>query len=274
MFKVLAWSVVNFKETFLAIRNAMFSKRGFDYSSGWSIKACSGNESDVIDTSPNRLKAFFDANVEGNGVWKFEHYFDIYERHFAKFVGKEAHIVEVGIYSGGSLRMWQDYFGEKCKIYGIDIQEECMAYEDSNVKIFIGDQESRDFWRTFKQKVPHVDILIDDGGHLVEQQIATLEEILPHLRPGGVYLCEDVSGSRNKLTAYVNGLQNYINSINQGPEKENLIKSKANGFQQQINSIHQYPYAFVIEKRENLVNELVAPKHGTIWGSFYKAVEK
>ena len=32
------------------------------------------------------------------------------------------------------------------------------------------------------------------AGHTPEQQIVTLEEMLPHLRPGGVYLCEDVHG--------------------------------------------------------------------------------
>lgn len=63
--------------------------------------------------------------------------------------------------------MWQQYFGDKCRVYGIDIQEECKIYEDEKVKVFIGDQESRKFWNDFKKSVPRVDILIDDGGHLI-----------------------------------------------------------------------------------------------------------
>src|SRR4051812_44526614 len=54
---------------------------------------------------PNPLRAFFDARREGPGIWKWTHYFDIYHRHFARFVGREVHVLEIGIYSGGSLEM-------------------------------------------------------------------------------------------------------------------------------------------------------------------------
>src|SRR5262245_23245078 len=62
----------------------------------------------------NPLKAYFDSHTEGNGIWKFIHYFDIYTRHLAKFVGTDVRIMEVGVYSGGSLAMWRDYFGSNC----------------------------------------------------------------------------------------------------------------------------------------------------------------
>jgi hypothetical protein len=271
LFRIFVWTITNMKAAIFGLSNAMYAKRGYAYANRWARKTA-GTNNTAPNAGKNPLRAFFDANQEGNGIWKFLHYFDIYDRHFSKYVGKEVHIVEVGIYSGGSLKMWKSYFGDKCKIYGIDIQKECMQYEDDNVKIFIGDQESRDFWKSFKEKVPRVDILVDDGGHLAEQQIATLEEILPHISPGGVYLCEDVAGSRNKLTAYMQGLQNSLNEITHVPAP--MQKSANTGFQQQVYSIHQYPYVFVIEKQKELVDELSAPKHGTVWGPFFKAVEK
>src|SRR4051812_2508259 len=60
---------------------------------------------------PNALLQYFDAHTEGPGIWKFRHYFEIYQRHFAKFVGQDVHVVEIGVYSGGSLNMWKEYFG-------------------------------------------------------------------------------------------------------------------------------------------------------------------
>ena len=42
-----------------------------------------------------------------------------------------------------------------------------------------------------------LDILIDDGSHSVRHMIKSLEMALVLLRPGGVYFCEDVHGSRN-----------------------------------------------------------------------------
>jgi 23S rRNA U2552 (ribose-2'-O)-methylase RlmE/FtsJ len=262
-FKVFFWAVSHPRDFAFGVENAIYAKRGSDYTDSWKYKDSEKPRPVDNDQEKKRLRAYFDANTEGNGIFKVLHYFDIYERHFKKFVGKEVHIAEVGVYSGGSLKMWQSYFGDKCKVYGIDIIEECKTYEDENVKIFIGDQEDRSFWKQFREAVPRIDILIDDGGHLAEQQIVTLEEILPFISPGGVYLCEDVSGSRMKLTAYMNGLQNELNHID--AHSPDSINFKTTPFQQQVYSIHQYPYVFVIEKQDELVNDLSAVRMGTVW---------
>ena len=162
-------------------------------------------------TNSNPLQEFFDNRKQGPGIWKWNHYFDIYDRHFRRFRGQEVHVLEIGIYSGGSLEMWCDYFGPKARIYGVDIEFACRAYENDNVKIFIGDQADRMFWREFRRKVPALDIVIDDGGHHPKQQIVSLEELLPFLRPGGVYFCEDVHGGFNRFASYIHGLGHRLN---------------------------------------------------------------
>lgn len=43
----------------------------------------------------------------------------------------------------------------------------------------------------FKEKYPCVDILLDDGGHTMNQQITTFREMFPHIQDGGLYMCED-----------------------------------------------------------------------------------
>jgi len=43
-----------------------------------------------------------------------------------------------------------------------------------------------------RKRFPHIDIIIDDGGHTMVQQITTLGELYAHLQPQGVYICEDV----------------------------------------------------------------------------------
>lgn len=162
--------------------------------------------------------------------------------------------------------MWREYFGSRCTVYGVDLQEACMAYEKEGVHIFIGDQADREFWRSFKRRVAQVDILIDDGGHQPEQQIATLEEMLPHLCRGGVYVCEDVHGLDNKFLAYVTGLSRHLNSWSlQGGE---LLAAKPTEFQREIHSIHLYPYLAVIEKLDAPIEQFAAPKHGTVWQPF------
>lgn len=103
-------------------------------------------------------------------------------------------------------------FRRKCHVYGVDIQEACKAYEDEHVTVFIGDQADRNFWRTFKSNVQGIDVVVDDGGHRPEQQQITLEELLGHIRPGGVYVCEDVHGVFNNFAGFVMGFVHALNS--------------------------------------------------------------
>lgn len=126
---------------------------------------------------------------------KWQHYFDIYEHHFARFVGKEVNVLEIGVFQGGSLQMWKHYFGDRANIYGVDINPELKELEEDRIHILIGDQGSRSFWQAVKQTQPVFDIIIDDGGHFMEQQRITLEEMLPVLSPNGVFLVEDMHTS-------------------------------------------------------------------------------
>lgn len=220
----------------------------------------------------NPLERFFDSQKEGQGIWKWRHYFEIYDRHFRAFRGREVHVLEIGVYSGGSLAMWANYFGAGVHVYGVDTEPACMRYETGAMKIFIGDQADRGFWTRFREAVPILDIVIDDGGHLPIQQTVSLQELVPHLQPGGVYLCEDITGSANEFASYVQQLTHQLNdygNVTQDlSDNERRLVSKSTEFQSSIHSIHFYPFVAVIEKRSNPLEELVAPKHGTIWEPF------
>ncbi|HEX7777738.1 MAG TPA: class I SAM-dependent methyltransferase [Vicinamibacterales bacterium] len=252
------------------VSSLTYTLRGQTFAEHWTPSngkptAARGENRALQGDALNPLKTYFDAHVEGRGIWKFIHYFDIYTRHLAKFVGTDVRVMEIGVYSGGSLGMWREYFGPKCHVYGVDVQEACKAYEDENTTILIGDQADRQFWQTVKSRSPEIDVLIDDGGHLPEQQVVTLEEMLPQLRPGGVFICEDVHGIRNAFTAYTAGLVDHLNEyVSTGRPRE----FEATGFQQSVYSMHYYPYVVVIEKAERPVSRFACPKHGTVWQPF------
>jgi hypothetical protein len=250
-----------------ALRNLTAYCRGFCYAEQWSASAShcptSAAEPPLIS---NPLRKYFSNHSEGHGIWKWEHYFEIYHQHFARFVGSAVDVLEIGIYSGGSLDMWASYFGDKCHIYGVDIKEACRAYARDNISVFIGDQQDRSFWAEFKNKVNGIDILIDDGGHTWEQQTTTLEEMLPYLRPGGVYLCEDVHGIHHRFAAFAAGLVSQINQHHVIPGR--ILRAQPTAFQGCIHSIHFYPYIIVIEKTDVPRTEFAAPKRGTMWQPF------
>jgi hypothetical protein len=219
----------------------------------------------VARRKPNRLEAFFDAN-RGHGIQKWRHYFEIYHRHFQKFVGREVHIVEVGVASGGSMEMWREYFGVRCHVYGIDTNPACKRFEREGVKIFTGDQGSREFWRRFRAEVPVVDIFLDDGSHKPEDQIVALEEMLPHLSSGGVYVCEDIEKDHrpNDFLAYLLTLVNELHHLRFGPgDASSHLTGEVNALQSCVRSICFYPFVAVIEKRPTDI--LRSDKRGGEW---------
>lgn len=222
---------------------------------------------------PNDLRKFFEGRREGRGIWKWRHYFDIYEKHFSRFRGQEVHVLEVGVYSGGSLDMWRDHFGPQARLYGVDIEPACQAYATDGVKIHIGDQADRGFWQRFRTEVPVLDIVIDDGGHLYDQQRVTLEELLPHLRPGGVYVCEDIHGENNSFGAYVAGLAGMLSAgevTGRADDIDRRLVCRTSPFQAAIHSISLYPQFVAIETNPSPVPELVAPKRGTQWQPYLR----
>jgi hypothetical protein len=150
----------------------------------------------------NPLAEYF-FNNPGRHIHKWHHYFDIYHRHFEPFRGRAPVVLEIGVLGGGSLQMWHHYFGHGTRVVGIDVNPACEQFADESTTILIGDQGDRRFLAEVRGRVPHVDILIDDGGHTMQQQIATFEELYPHVQPHGIYVCEDVHTSF--ISAYGGG---------------------------------------------------------------------
>lgn len=147
-----------------------------------------------VPASGNPLAAYFFANP-GRLMQKWHHYFDIYHRHFERFRGKSPVVLEIGVFHGGSLQMWKEYFGPGARIIGVDVDPRCTAAAEDGIEILIGDQADRGFLAEIRRRYPRIDIVIDDGGHTMPQQIASFEELYPHVQPEGVYLCEDIHTS-------------------------------------------------------------------------------
>jgi hypothetical protein len=246
--------------------NPRAAKRGALFAANWPLSSTIGEpkesnlESDESN-SKNPLWVYFKAHKTGPGIWKWPHYFPVYHRHLVHLRGAATQIVEIGIYSGGSLGMWIDYFGPTCRVHGVDIEEACKVYASDQVSVHVGDQASPEFWERFCSHVPSLDVVIDDGGHQPEQQMVTLEKLLPKLSSGGVYICEDVHGFPHAFISFVTGLIHELNRF---------APPNASPFQQAIHSLHFYPYAVVIEKNHLPREILQSTKNGTQWQPFFE----
>jgi len=203
----------------------------------------------------NDLEKYFAANP-GKPIHKWSHYFEIYDRHFSRYRNSDVHVVEFGVCRGGSLQMWKHYFGRNSKIFGIDINPRCKKLQEEQIEILIGDQENREFLKSLVRIVPRIDIVIDDGGHTMAQQINTFEEMFPHISENGVYLCEDLhtsywqkwGGGYRKAGTFVEYSKNFIDYINAWHSRQRL-RLNVNAFTKSVHSLHYYDSVLVIEKR-------------------------
>ncbi len=202
----------------------------------------------------NDLEQYF--NQSGNRtISKWRHYFDVYDRHLNRFRNKEIVVMEIGVWQGGSLDMWKEYFGPKARLFGVDIDPKCKELENGNATILIGSQADRKFLRQLKKDIPRFDILIDDGGHTMEQQIVTFEELFAHVKEDGVYICEDLhtsywlryGGGHKRRGTFIEYSKNFIDYINAWHSEQKALS--VNEFCRSVDSLHYYDSMLVIEKR-------------------------
>ena len=124
---------------------------------------------------------------------KHSHFYEIYSEQFAKFAREKIKILEIGVFNGGSLYMWKNFFEKAEVIVGIDIDPYCKRWQDRDEGIFIetGDQSDPEFLKHVNDYYGPFDIIIDDGGHENNQVITSFNILFPLLNNEGIYVVED-----------------------------------------------------------------------------------
>jgi len=122
------------------------------------------------------------------------YYTEVYEYFFYPMKRKARKICEIGVATGASMKMFRDYFSGAV-VYGIDI-EDASQLDSRTIKTFIADQSNRGQLKGFIETYgSDFDLILDDGGHSMEQQQVSFGYLFRHLRPGGYYIIEDVHTS-------------------------------------------------------------------------------
>ena len=217
---------------------------------------------------------------------KWFHYFEIYDRHFSKFrevSGRNRSprtgsprptppviMLEIGIQNGGSIDMWRNYFSKRgVIIYGIDIDERCRVLNnpENDIHIRIGSQEDPLFLTSVLNEIisnhGRLDILLDDGGHTMNQQITTFNTLFDHIHENGVYLCEDTHTSY--WHGWNGGLREpgtFIEYMKDKIDELNGYHHSVTQFTKTSHSIHFYDSIVVIEKR--IINPPRTEKRGIV----------
>jgi cephalosporin hydroxylase len=193
-------------------------------------------------------------NNSSKRLHKWNHYFDIYDRHLSRFRGKNLVMLEIGVFGGGSLDMWRAYLGSEAKIIGIDINPACKEYESDGVEVFIGSQDDPILIDAIFKKYPNISIVLDDGSHVMRHMNASFQLLYDRLDPNGVYIVEDThtcywpeyEGGLGQENSFIENVKKKIDELNAVHTREKLAVSK---FTKSTNSICIYDSIVVFEKR-------------------------
>ncbi len=119
---------------------------------------------------------------------------DTYELFFHPIRQDTKKVLEIGVLKGASLRTWKLYF-PNAFIYGIDI-EDTSSVDEERIRTFVADQSDRkQLQRFIDAHGGDFDVILDDGGHTMEQQQVSLGYLFRHVKAGGLYVIEDVHTS-------------------------------------------------------------------------------
>jgi hypothetical protein len=120
-------------------------------------------------------------------------YLKRYDPVFAPYVEREICLLELGVFEGGSLLLWRDYF-PKATIVGIDVQLPSRVRGEARIHAFAGRQDDTAFLSEVARKTAPegFDIIIDDASHIGAVTRDSFWHLFDHhLKPGGLYAIED-----------------------------------------------------------------------------------
>jgi predicted O-methyltransferase YrrM len=122
-----------------------------------------------------------------------------YSLFFEPLKNKPIKFAEIGIFRGGSLLVWRNFF-PRARIYGFDNDVSAMecakAYNMPGVWIDHMDATSAESMESaFHRHMTDgelFDVILDDALHSVEQQAVTIRTCMNKLKQGGLLLIEDI----------------------------------------------------------------------------------
>ncbi len=143
----------------------------------------------------DKLALSLDPNRDSGKSSNWHNYTEIYSYYFKNIKNKPFKFLEIGINKGSGVRLWESYF-ENAELHFIDISLDHVNYFSDRSQYHIADQANPEQLLEVVRKVGgKFDIIIDDGGHTMTQQIVNFTTLFPYLNSGGMYIVEDLHTS-------------------------------------------------------------------------------
>lgn len=166
-------------------------------------------DSDALPRIPMTLHQLYDKHFkDGWPDFNTVHsYLPVYEEILKPYRHSARNVLEIGLFTGTRLKIWEEYFD--ADVYGIDCDEQPhggmadlrpMIAEGTH-NIYIGDAESEADIKKFFDGIKF-DVIIEDASHQLSQQIGIYHNLKNYLAPNGIYIIEDIADIDFSRTAF------------------------------------------------------------------------
>jgi hypothetical protein len=134
-----------------------------------------------------------------------------YSNEFTPIRHNKITLVEVGVWRGKSLILFNDWFvnGNIIGIENLDFSHSTHFFNDvlidmknRNIKIITNDAYKKEVVDGFENE--SIDYLIEDGSHNIDEQVKCVELYYQKIKKGGKIIIEDVSDLDNNLQKFIN----------------------------------------------------------------------
>lgn len=124
-------------------------------------------------------------------------YIEVYEEILAPYRHTAKNILEIGLMSGESLRMWEEYFDGN--VYGMDCSETPIdgladlrpIIAEGTHRIAIGDAANPIDVKMYFDGLKF-DVVIEDANHQLQQQLDIYKALKSYLNENAIYIIEDI----------------------------------------------------------------------------------
>lgn len=209
----------------------------------------------VALAAENPLFQYALAQRSGPAMDLWVHYLPVYHRHLERFRDRPVRVLEIGVYRGGGLAMWRHYFGPQATIVGLDVDPAAReAGAATGAVVELGDQADPEALRRLHRDHGPFDVVLDDGGHRMDQQITTGEVLFPLLAEGGVLVVQDThtsywpeySGGAGRSGTFMEWTKDRLDDLHWRYTRTDPATS---AWTAGLESVHVYDSLVVLEKR-------------------------
>jgi hypothetical protein len=175
----------------------------------------------------------------------YHNYLSLYGTYFETIRDKENKILEIGILKGQSLRIFSEYF-QNSHIFAVDIEDK-KEFQSDRISIYQEDQSDVNFLNSFETEF--FDIILDDGSHKLDHQQISFGHLFSKLKPGGIYILEDLHTS---LLDYPETLVHGHGLFNILPDGTNSTIDFLRGFYFETGPNHYLPHELYEEVKSSI----------------------